>query len=551
MRRWFALISMVAVAAGFGGVAFASSRQPTTAPGISLSPTDALPVPGESVSFRGAVNPNRAGQYVSLQELVGNRWTTIAKPRLSGASAFSVTHTLARSGGYEFRAVTATGKPATSRTVHLTASAIHKIKHVVVIMQENRSFDQYFGTFRGAKGIPGIAGNRGHVPCLHDPVRGGCEKPFRDRNDFNHGGPHGASDMAADMHCSNRAKDKHCRMNGFVARQETICHGVVPCLDAMGYHTGADIPNYWRYARSYVLQDRMFQPDKGYSLTAHLYMVSEWSAICSDPHAPKSCKSSLAPTVPNQQPLYAWTDLTHLLYKHNVSWRYYIFKGIEPDCESNAKHSCAPVTQGPTSLGIWNPLLSFTDVSDDGQRQNVQSINGFFSAVRAGKLPAVSWIVPSFPVSEHPESLVSAGQTYVTGLVNEIMQSPDWNSTAIFLAWDDWGGFYDHVVPPAVDRYGYGLRVPGIVISPYAKRGYIDHQVLSFDAYNKFIENDFLNGQRLNPHNDGRPDPRPDVRESKPQLGNLLRDFNFGQNPRAPTMLPVCPKTDLTPTPRC
>jgi phospholipase C len=131
------------------------------------------------------------------------------------------------------------------------------------------------------------------------------------------------------------------------------------------------------------------------------------------------------------------------------------------------------------------------------------------------------------------------------------MQSPDWNSTAIFLTWDDWGGFYDHVVPPAVDRYGYGLRVPGIVISPYAKRGYIDHQVLSFDAYNKFIENDFLNGQRLNSRNDGRPDPRPDVRESKPQLGTLLRDFNFGQNPRAPTILPVCPKTDLTPTPKC
>jgi phospholipase C len=159
--------------------------------------------------------------------------------------------------------------------------------------------------------------------------------------------------------------------------------------------------------------------------------------------------------------------------------------------------------------------------------------------------------MPSFPVSEHPESLVSAGETYVTGLINEIMSSPAWRSTAIFLTWDDWGGFYDNVVPPAVDKHGYGLRVPGILISPYAKRGFIDHQTLSFDAYNKFIEDDFLMGQTLNPRTDGRPDPRPDVRESLPQLGTLVRDFDFGQSPRAPAMLPVCPKTDLRPTPTC
>jgi phospholipase C len=146
---------------------------------------------------------------------------------------------------------------------------------------------------------------------------------------------------------------------------------------------------------------------------------------------------------------------------------------------------------------------------------------------------------------------VIRGQTYVTGLINAIMQSPDWKSTAIFLSWDDWGGFYDHVVPPAADRNGYGLRVPGIVISPYARRGYIDHQTLSFDAYNKFIEDDFLGGQRLDPRSDGRPDPRPDVRESLPLLGDLARDFNFNQRPRRPVILPVCPVTDLTPRHHC
>jgi phospholipase C len=157
-------------------------------------------------------------------------------------------------------------------------------------------------------------------------------------------------------------------------------------------------------------------------------------------------------------------------------------------------------------------------------------------------LPAVSWITPAQAVSEHPPALVSRGQTFVTSVIDEIMRSPDWKSTAIFLAWDDWGGFYDHVAPPQVDANGYGLRVPGLVISPYAKRGYIDRQVLSFDAYLKFIEDDFLGGQRLDPRTDGRPDPRPDVRERAAVLGDLRRDFDFAQAPRAPLYLPLHPK---------
>ena len=121
------------------------------------------------------------------------------------------------------------------------------------------------------------------------------------------------------------------------------------------------------------------------------------------------------------------------------------------------------------------------------------------------------------------------------------MQGPEWDSTAIFLAWDDWGGFYDHVQPPQVDENGYGLRVPGLVISPYAKEGYIDHQTLSFDAYLKLIEDLFLGGQRIDPETDGRPDPRPDVRENAPQLGDLLEDFDFSQPPRPPVVLPSYP----------
>ena len=149
-------------------------------------------------------------------------------------------------------------------------------------------------------------------------------------------------------------------------------------------------------------------------------------------------------------------------------------------------------------------------------------------------------------MSEHPPSSVSAGQSFVTSVVNAAMKSPEWSSTAVFIGWDDWGGFYDHVAPPVVDQNGYGLRVPGLVISPYAKHGYVDHQTLSFDAYVKFIEDDFLGAQRLDPSTDGRPDGRPSVRENASVLGNLATEFDFTQPPRPALVLPVHPATTLT-----
>jgi phospholipase C len=325
--------------------------------------------------------------------------------------------------------------------------------------------------------------------------------------------------------------------------------------DVMGYHDDREIPNYWAYARTFVLQDHMFQPDTSWSLPAHLFTVSEWAARCDDDD-PESCTNAVGHpgdppdfnTVmhPNAgPPTYAWTDLTYLLHRAHVPWRYYVAKGSEPDCEQDQLLTCPQVPQNPTTPGIWNPLPYFTTVHQDHQLHDITSVHRFLTDARRGTLPAVSWVVPSQAVSEHPRGRVSAGQTYVTGLVNAVMSGPDWKSTAIFLAWDDWGGFYDHVVPPVVDENGYGLRVPGIVISPWAKRGYVDHQTLSFDAYAKFIEDRFLHGQRLDPATDGRADPRPDVREAAPVLGDLLRDFDFRRRPRPPLLLPVHPHTDL------
>jgi len=430
-------------------------------------------------------------------------------------------------------------------------TGIHKIKHVIVIMQENRSFDSYFGTYPGADGIPMSNG----VPtvCSPFPIHGTCVKPFLDHHDVDRGGPHGGTAAVQDIDAG--------QMDGFVAAasqaspscgfvQDPACGtGSAAAADVMGYHARSDIPNYWKYADNFVLQDQMFEPSTSWSLAAHLFMTSEWSARCTQHYAPSSCTNLPDPPIgqglPNSNTIYAWTDMTYLMHKNNVSWGYYVVPGAEPDCADDAAISCAPVPQYPSTPGIWNPLPYFDTVRNDGQLGNIKSVSGFYAAAKAGTLPAVSWVVPAQDVSEHPPGAISAGQSYVTSLVNAVMKSPEWSSTAIFLTWDDWGGFYDHVVPPVVDVNGYGLRVPGLVISPYAKRGYIDHQVLSFDAFNKFIEDDFLSSQRLDPVTDGRPDPRPDVRENASILGDLTSDFDFTQAPRPAVILAVHPATTL------
>jgi phospholipase C len=438
------------------------------------------------------------------------------------------------------------------RAPEVALRGIEKIKHVVLIFQENRSFDHYFGTYPGAEGIPTDRG----VPlvCSKDPKTGRCLAPYHDRRDRNVGGPHNHLNAIRDI---NRRE-----MDGFVGQARAVLRkscGPDPnqpgCvkggrIDVMGYHTAREIPNYWAYARNFVLQDHMFQPNTSWSLPAHLFKVSAWSARCTKQHDPKSCINAIQDpgsppgepqNVDGRRPIYAWTDITYLLHEHDVSWRYYVFKGNEPDCRDDGAIFCRGVRQNAKTPGIWNPLPWFDTVRRNGQLRNITSVDQFFKAARRGQLPAVSWIVPNNRVSEHPPALVSAGQAWVTRLVNAIMRSPNWSSTAIFLTWDDWGGFYDHVAPPIVDRNGYGLRVPGLVISPYARRGYVDHQILSFDAYLKFIEDRFLDGDRLDPTTDGRPDPRPTVRENVPILGNLVRDFDFDQKPRPPLILKPYP----------
>ncbi|HXZ03663.1 MAG TPA: alkaline phosphatase family protein [Ktedonobacteraceae bacterium] len=469
-----------------------------------------------------------------------------SKTRFEAKKLFSIIFTTL----FATSILTACGGSTTTNQV----GDIHKIKHVVVIMQENRSFDTYFGTYPGADGIPaGI--------CVPNPETKQCVKPYHNPKNRNYGGPHSQSNATADINGG--------KMDGFI-QQEQI-DSQIDCKnnfdpactlkqqqpDVMGYHDAREIPNYWTYAEQFVLQDHMFEPNASWSLPAHLFIVSEWSAKCKKQADPMSCVNALQNpqsivegnnSFAQKRPDYAWTDLTYLLHKSHVSWAYYVAQGTQPDCDDDEMF-CQPKPQDAGTPEIWNPLPFFDTVKQDGELGNIQQLSQFYTAAKNGTLPAVSWIAPNGLTSEHPPALVSTGQAYVTNLINTIMQGPDWNSTAIFLAWDDWGGFYDHVVPPHVDINGYGLRVPGLVISPYAKKGYIDHQTLSFDAYVKFIEDDFLSGQRIDPQTDGRPDPRPDVRENMPQLGNLLADFDFSQQPRPPLILPTNPPPGPASTP--
>ena len=437
----------------------------------------------------------------------------------------------------------AVGGPSVVLVASPASAGLSKIKHVIVIMQENRSFDHYFGMYPGADGIP-VDGAGNPTVCVNDPVSGQCVYPWHDATDITNGGPHGARSANNDINGG--------QMNGFLSEYEAAlkncqskpnapdCGVPKPSPDVMSYKLRSDLPEYWSYADNYVLMDHMFGTGRTWSLPEHLFMVSDWSARCYRPGDPTSCENEVDAVDDARfqpAPNYAWTDVTHLLSQNAVSWGYYVFDGTEPDCTNPADLTCIPLPQSFRTGSIWNPLPYFTDVSTDGKLGNIQTVDNFAAAARNGTLPAVSWVVPTNSVSEHPPAPITDGRKYVTYMINQVMQGPDWDSSAIFLAWDDWGGFYDHMVPPNASANGFGIRVPSLLISPYAKRGYIDHGVHSFDSYQRFIEDVFLGSSRLDPTTDGRPDPRPVVGENYPGLANLADDFDFTQPPRAPVLL--------------
>ena len=398
-------------------------------------------------------------------------------------------------------------------------TSLSAVQHVVIIEMENRSFDHLFGTYPGANGIPMDANGNPTVTCNLDPASGQCILPFHDTAVVNQGGPHDDKAERTDLDGG--------KLDGFVIAAETLNPNFPdPNPDeVMGYHTCAEIPTYCNLAQQGVLADNFFAATSSWSTMAHLYLVSGWSAKCSGIDQPMQCVSNNDVNI-KLGPDFAWTDETYLLHQQGVSWGYFVYDSTHPLIQDGDNEMPAQGDDVFSKPGLWNPLPLFDTVKNDGELGNIQPGTNFDAKALAGTLPAVSWVIPANNESDHPPASLTTGQKFVSTIVSEVQKSPDWPSTVIFIQWDEWGGFYDHVIPPIVDGLGYGFRAPLIILSPLLSApASVDHQLLSSDAELKFIEDTFLGGQRLDPSKDGRPDSRPDVRENLPTLGDLRNDL--------------------------
>ena len=347
----------------------------------------------------------------------------------------------------------------------VVASPTTPIQHIVIIMQENHTFDSMFGRFPGANGYS--------EQQASNPLR----------NDFSHS----AASTAAAL------------KEGFPSRSYV-------------QYTQADIPNYWSYAQTFGLGDNFFSSEATSSTPNHMAMVAAQTGGVYDSHPETGCLSAQNTLLYSKQntgnpywayPCYNINSLPQLLDNASVSWRYY------------------------STSGFWDPPLMIQATFNSPS--NHHTPGQFVTDVQSGNLADVSWITPpSAPTSDHPPMPWQGGENFVTKQINAIMNSPYWANTAIFLTWDDWGGFFDHVPPPVVDNLGLGPRVPLIVISPYAIPGYISHQQGEFSSLVKFIEEDY-----------GLPNLG--QRDALTQTSDLMDFFNFSQSPNAPLVLNTIP----------
>lgn len=393
-----------------------------------------------------------------------------------------------------------------ARQIHSAPSAVApqgmaKIKHVIWIIQENRTFDNYFGTFPGADGIPPST-------CLpKTPGSKACVKPFHSSDpEF------GGCDIPHDWEAAHAAYD-HGAMDGFVWAEGTPY--------TMGYLDERDIPNYWQYARHYTLADRFFSSLAGPSFPNHVYTVAAQSGgLIQNVGTLKGLEDAM-----DDSDGYSFLSIVNLLSNANFSWKYYIESVKRPPGAPNAADPLNVIYPNPKQFSIWNPLPGFAKVRNNASLMaNLVSQDDYFADLKKGTLPQVSWLIPAAQDSEHPPRPAAQGMWYVTKLVNALMESPYWKDSVVFLTWDDYGGLYDHVPPPQVDSFGYGPRVPLIIISPYAKPGFITHQTADFTSVLKFIEERFgLSHLTIRDH-----------------YANDLHDaFDFGQAPNRPLVIPV------------
>jgi phospholipase C len=207
------------------------------------------------------------------------------------------------------------------------------------------------------------------------------------------------------------------------------------------------------------------------------------------------------------------------LEEQGISWKFYV-QNYDPLI---TYRSLSQVSGNRASQVIWVPLLNIDRFLDDPKlSSHIVDMNEYFVDLENGTLPEVAYIAPS-GASEHPPGSIRSGQKFVKSLIQALMRSTSWDSSAFLLLYDDWGGWYDHVAPPQVDENGYGMRVPGLLISPYARRGYIDSTMLDFTSVLKFIEENW----NLEP-----------IAARDTEAKSFMSAFDFSMSPREPVFIP-------------
>ncbi len=384
------------------------------------------------------------------------------------------------------------------------------IKHIVILIKENRSFDNLFGRFPGADGATTAMLSTG----IRVPLKRATDQlPL----DIGHSG------RASFTAVNNGA------MNGFDKLPGALQNGRDQALTE---YRRQDIPSYWAYASHFTLMDHFFSTVLGPSFPNHLVTVAAASANTIDnpvnnSHRAWGCDSGpfsrvrvMSPStgrVSNVPPCFNMPTLPDTLQKYHIGWRYY----APPQYHSGY---------------IWNALDAIRhDRYSPLWKSNVASDQRFFQDARTGTLPQVSWVVPSEMNSDHPPHSMCVGENWTVKAINAIMASSDWSSTVIILTWDDFGGFYDHVPPPKRNLTGLGPRVPTIIISPYARAHYIDHSVYDFVSILRFIEDRY---------------DLPPLNKADANAVDLGKTLDLSQKPLAPLPLRTqrCPKSDYATT---
>jgi phospholipase C len=371
---------------------------------------------------------------------------------------------------------------------HTPTTPIH---HFVVLMQENHTFDNYFGTYPGADGLPnGIC-----VPVNPWKALKPCVRPFHIGNQSITDLDHSEYSAGLDLHRGE--------MNGFVHAQHVRSGSG---SQTMGYYNGSNVPFYWNVADRYVLFDHFFSSVLGGSFLNHVYWVGAGTGNATQ-------------TVPTGG--LQLTTIFDRLQAAGVSWKFYV-QNYDPAINYRTLPHLKNANR--ESQAIWCPLLDIPRFLDDpALNSHIADIKQYYSDLRHGTLPEVAYITAS-GTSEHPPGSLVNGQRFVRGVVNSLMSSSSWDSSAFMVSYDDWGGWYDHVLPPHRDRHGDGFRVPALLISPYARQHVVDHTTLDFTSMLKFIEANW----RLRP-----------LTSLDANAGSIMGAFNFAQLPRRPAIIPL------------